>query len=49
MEICRFKEGGSSIEMGETHNMTKIHSFLGLTGYTRRFIEGLSMIATPLT
>jgi hypothetical protein len=30
-------------------NMTKIHNFLGLTGYNRRFIEGLSMIATLLT
>jgi hypothetical protein len=29
-------------------NMTKIHSFLGLTGYNR-FVEGLSMLATPLT
>jgi len=29
--------------------VTKIHSFLGLTGYYKRFIEGFSMIATPLT
>jgi hypothetical protein len=29
--------------------VTKIRSFLGLAGYYRRFIEGFSMIATPLT
>jgi hypothetical protein len=28
--------------------VTKIRSFLGLAGYYRRFIEGFSMIATPL-
>jgi hypothetical protein len=27
----------------------EIHSFLELTGYYRRFIEGFSLIATPLT
>jgi len=29
--------------------MTEIRSFLGLAGYYRRFIEGFSKIATPLT
>ena len=28
---------------------TKIHNFLGLVGYYRRFIEGFSKIAMPLT
>jgi len=30
-------------------NMTEIWSFLGLVGYYRRFIEGFSIIASPLT
>ena len=29
--------------------VAKIHSLLGLAGYYRRFIEGFSTIATPLT
>ena len=29
--------------------MTEIRSFVGLAGYYRRFIEGFSRIATPLT
>jgi len=30
-------------------NVTEIHNFLGLTGYYRRFIEGFSTIASPIT
>jgi hypothetical protein len=29
--------------------MIEIHSFLGLAGYYRRFIEGFSKIARPMT
>ena len=29
--------------------ITKIRSFLGLVGYYRRFVEGFSSIASPLT
>jgi hypothetical protein len=29
--------------------VTEIHSFPGLAGYYRKFIEGFSTIATPLT
>ena len=30
-------------------NVTEIQSFLGLTGYYRRFVEHFSLIVAPLT
>ena len=30
-------------------NVTEVRSFLGLAGYYRRFVEGFSMTATPMT
>ena len=35
--------------MLEYLNNSEIHSFLGLAGYYRRFIEGFSKLAKPLT
>jgi hypothetical protein len=31
------------------HNLSNIQSFLGLAGYSRRFIEGFSRITKPMT
>jgi GGDEF domain-containing protein len=36
-------------EWEQPRNMTDIRSFLGLTGYYRRFIENFSKIAKPMT
>ena len=30
-------------------NVTEVHSFLGLVGYYRRFVEGFSKLAMPMT
>ena len=35
--------------MEQPTNVIEIHSFLGLAGYYRRFIEGFSKIARPMT
>ncbi|MCI65287.1 PIF1-like helicase, partial [Trifolium medium] len=36
-------------DWGTPESVTEIRSFLGLSGYYRRFIEGFSKIALPLT
>ena len=37
------------IEWKPLRNVTEVCSFLGLAGYYRRFVKGLSMIAAPMT
>ena len=37
------------IEWKPPRNVTKVHSFLGLAGYYRRFFKGFSMTAAPMT
>ena len=37
------------IDWKALRSVTEVRSFLGLAGYYRRFVEGFSKIATPLT
>ncbi|WRX15687.1 Reverse transcriptase domain - like 10 [Theobroma cacao] len=37
------------LQWEQPRTVTEIHSFLGLVGYYRRFVEGFSLIAAPLT
>ncbi|CAL9075153.1 unnamed protein product [Musa textilis] len=37
------------VEWGVPTNVTEVRSFLGMAGYYRRFVEGFSRIAQPLT
>ena len=37
------------IEWKPPRNVTRVRSFLGLMGYYKRFVKGLSMTATPMT
>ena len=37
------------IEWKPPRNVTKVHSFLGLVRYYRRFVKGFSMTAAPMT
>jgi hypothetical protein len=51
-------EGGISVDLGKIQDVlswktptsvSDIHSFLGLAGYYRRFVEGFSKITKPMT
>ena len=37
------------VEWNRPNSVTEVHSFLGLAGYYRRFVEGFSHLAMPLT
>ncbi|XP_057956675.1 uncharacterized mitochondrial protein AtMg00860-like [Malania oleifera] len=37
------------VDWTRPRNMQKVHSFLGLAGYYRRFVEGFSKLSGPLT
>ena len=36
------------VEWNSPNSVTEVRSFLGLTGYYRRFVEGFSHLAMPL-
>ena len=36
------------VEWNRPNNVIEVHSFLGLAGYYRRFVEGFSHLAMPL-
>lgn len=46
MDLKRMK---ATLKQERSINVTKIHSFLDLTRYYKRFIEGFSIIVTSLT
>ena len=37
------------VQWEQSRTITEIRSFLGLAGYYRRFVEGFSKLAAPLT
>ncbi|GMJ03267.1 hypothetical protein HRI_003995900 [Hibiscus trionum] len=39
----------SIVEWKQPKSVTEVHSFLGLAGYYRRFVEGFSKLVAPLT
>jgi hypothetical protein len=46
VDLAKVKE---IVEWSIPSTVTEVRSFLGLTGYYQRFIEGFSKIAKPMT